>query len=349
MAPSITSVTGTLTHGATWTIAGADFGTKATAAPKLWDNFESGTVGADVGGQLPVIGPAWGWYSLPGGYIPKYSSAQTRGVGTKTAYADMTTNRIDTLSIAYNAVQAQYFFAYWRYYSKGSTPYSRNVKPWCVYGSGTYEEDDQPLAYVGWGDPTKSDGSLRSGCIDQNTNTDDTLWCGAHSIGATEDVWVRHDVWLVQSSVGGYDGRFQFWSHRPGVEAVRLCLSDTAYRTRTTSNYWDQIELGYYSATDDPTAHRSYWWMDDVYIDDTPQRIEIGDASTWATCTWREIQRPTAWSDTGITLVANKGAHTDLSAAYLYVVDSTNTPSAGFALSGIDPPPTEYIWGIRSS
>ena len=47
-APSVSSVSGTLTSGTTLTVAGSGFGTKPTAAPWVWDNFESGSVGTEL-------------------------------------------------------------------------------------------------------------------------------------------------------------------------------------------------------------------------------------------------------------------------------------------------------------
>jgi hypothetical protein len=56
----------------------------------------------------------------------------------------------------------------------------------------------------------------------------------------------------------------------------------------------------------------------------------IGDAAIFSQCTHREIQIPTAWSDTEITVTFNQGSFTDYETCYLFVVDSDGTASAGY-------------------
>jgi hypothetical protein len=68
-------------------------------------------------------------------------------------------------------------------------------------------------------------------------------------------------------------------------------------------------------------------WMDDIYVDNTPSRVVIGNAPTYSTCNHLEIQPATAWSSNGqsITVILNQGSFSDGSIAYLYVVDSDGT------------------------
>jgi len=86
-------------------------------------------------------------------------------------------------------------------------------------------------------------------------------------------------------------------------------------------------------------------YIDDVYIDNTIARVEIGNASTWYACTKREVQIPTLWSDTGtsITITLNQGSFSNLNNAYLYVIDADgNVNENGYPLSdgggGATPP-----------
>lgn len=71
---------------------------------------------------------------------------------------------------------------------------------------------------------------------------------------------------------------------------------------------------------------------DDIYIDVTPQRVEIGNAPTLNGCTWREVQVATAWSENSITFdVRYSGDVVAGDPLYLFVMDEDNNPSAGFA------------------
>jgi hypothetical protein len=74
----------------------------------------------------------------------------------------------------------------------------------------------------------------------------------------------------------------------------------------------------------------SFYSVDDVYVDTTWARVMVGNASTLANSTHREIQIPSAWSDTEITVTYNQGSFANQETCYLFVVDSDGTASAGY-------------------
>ena len=77
----------------------------------------------------------------------------------------------------------------------------------------------------------------------------------------------------------------------------------------------------------------SYAYWDDAYVDTTRAHVEIGDAPTYAACTQREIQIPTSWNSTSITVTANRGAFGGLPNTYLYVTDRNGAVNiAGYKL-----------------
>ncbi len=55
----------------------------------------------------------------------------------------------------------------------------------------------------------------------------------------------------------------------------------------------------------------------------------IGNASTYASSTHFEMQPPTAWSDSSVTVTVNQGSFADGSTAYLYLIDANGNVSAG--------------------
>jgi len=65
-------------------------------------------------------------------------------------------------------------------------------------------------------------------------------------------------------------------------------------------------------------------YMDDVYVDTTPARVEMCDTPTWAARTHCEIQPVTAWDPNGqmITTSSNPGSFNIDQAVYVYIVDS---------------------------
>jgi hypothetical protein len=75
-------------------------------------------------------------------------------------------------------------------------------------------------------------------------------------------------------------------------------------------------------------------YFSEVYIDNTLARVEIGNASTFAACTHREIQIPTKWSGTSVTVTVNRGSFAVGNTVYLYVVDASGvTNSNGYAMT----------------
>jgi len=75
------------------------------------------------------------------------------------------------------------------------------------------------------------------------------------------------------------------------------------------------------------------FWMDDVYAHDSIARVEICDQPTYTGCTVPpEIQKINSWSATSINITYNLGSLG--TTQYVYVVDNTGTPSAGFLING---------------
>ena len=65
--------------------------------------------------------------------------------------------------------------------------------------------------------------------------------------------------------------------------------------------------------------------MDDVYIDETRNRVVMTDNATYASSTKWATQPVTAWSDTSITYTKKRQGFTIGETAYLHVFDSTGT------------------------
>jgi hypothetical protein len=67
----------------------------------------------------------------------------------------------------------------------------------------------------------------------------------------------------------------------------------------------------------------------EIYVDNTPQRVEICNANTKVGSNHCEIQIPVTWADSSVTVKVNQGSFMDNSSAYLYVIDSSGNPSTG--------------------
>lgn len=89
--------------------------------------------------------------------------------------------------------------------------------------------------------------------------------------------------------------------------------------------------------------------LDDIYIDNSFQRVMLANASAIDQVTSYEIQRPTKWIDNQIELKAYKGSIENLDTAYVYVFDSSGVPnSEGYPIcSECKAPPNQVDLSIQ--
>lgn len=80
---------------------------------------------------------------------------------------------------------------------------------------------------------------------------------------------------------------------------------------------------------------------DNLYVDSTMVRVELGDASSFTSCTKREVQPATYWSaaNDSINITLNVGTFQADDTAYLFVVNADGTTSTGYPVTiGGSPP-----------
>ena len=320
---TISAVNDTVSNGASITISGSGFGAKSPAAPILWDNFEYGSDGDGLGSF-----ENWTSYNGPGGYISDdqaYSGTRAAHSqyppdnGFNTSY-HVWTNPADTVYYTYRSRKITTGDTYGQY-KNGRI----NASPNHYNGAGNTSISDNYAVYwpassllnLGWISYTETDG------------------------------WNRQEIFKISSTPGVADGALWFSvTDSAGNISTR---SDWAVMTRASGETWenDNIMLGLmYANGRNDGVHRMY--VDDVYVDRTRARVELGNASVWGACTNKEIQIPSAWSATSITITVNTGAFQDEDTAWLYVIDSSGNVSAGYAVTigdaggGYIPPTSSY-------
>lgn len=146
--------------------------------------------------------------------------------------------------------------------------------------------------------------------------------------------WVRVELFLQPSSrPGKEDGAVEAWVHRPGKEITRIFSRDSlvTYAEEETRRWRHYVFQNFQG---NGLGGHSRVWMDDIYIQDTRARVEIGNAPTWSGCSHREIQGPVAWSPERITFRFNPGRLLPEEEKYLYVIDAAGRVNQhGFTLS----------------
>jgi hypothetical protein len=74
--------------------------------------------------------------------------------------------------------------------------------------------------------------------------------------------------------------------------------------------------------------------FDDVYLDHSQARVELGNAPMFSECSFMETQVPVSWSDGSVRVAVNTGAFPSGARAYVYVVDGQGRANAqGFPVA----------------
>jgi hypothetical protein len=322
-APSISGVGGTVSDGQSVTISGSSFGTKATVVPYRWDNFEQGTSGELV----------TGWSGGTGSDIARYSNEVQRGVAghlvtSKHAFRPGAEN----ISLCQNDYTNGYDILYIDYWYRltpvdSSGISGRNYKPWRVwtnditmqFNPGTFP----PVEPYG---PAGIFSIYDNGYPTQLPEI--SMWNGEDRDYGN---WKHEQVVIRVSDPGVANGTLHRYVNSQPIGP----FSDTLiFRNRNILP--TEIRIGHYWATDEdpgdpetlPANTGADAYIDDLYIDRTWSRIEIGNASTYDSCTHREVQVPSTWSTNSIGVTINQGSFANGVSVYLYVTDAsgaTNT------------------------
>ena len=318
-APSISGVSGTISDGENVTISGSNFGTKTTPAPYRWDSFEQGEDGELV----------TGWSGGTGSDIARYSNEVQRGpkahlITSKHAFRPGAEN----ISLCQNDYTNGYDVLYIDYWYRltpvdSSGISGRNYKPWRVW------TNDITMQFnPGTFPPVEPYGPAGIFSIYDNgypNPPEVNMWNGEDRDYGN---WKHEQVIVGVSDPGIANGTLHRYVNSQPIGP----FSDTLiFRNRNILP--TEIRIGHYWATDAdpgdpetlPANTGADLYIDDLYIDRTWSRVEIGNAPTYGACTHREIQIPSSWSINSIDFSINQGFFNDGSGAYLYVTDSTDS------------------------
>lgn len=320
----VQSLAGEIAEDETVTINGHGFGLKVPAAPLKYDNFQNG----EVGETLERGNPAWNLWSniQPSGdaeaHYPKYSDAYARFQGDVTArqwYGPTPDGYIYNCTIGLRNLEIGKLYVsgwVWNLRPESGPEFgARNVKIFMncvgVLGAPTTRYDCYPMYNEGSGH------IYTEGC---GTDVLSDRW-GA-GMPSTES-WHRLEIYHDR----GANDRDEYMAAYLNNHLIREisnaysgCDQDRLY----LMSYHDQYE---------GNAATLEWYWGEIYVDITQARIEIGDASTLAACTRKEIQIPETWNDETITFTVNKGAFQPDEELFLFVVDDEgNVNSEGFPL-----------------
>lgn len=312
-APSVSGVSGTISNGQSVTISGSSFGTKSIGAPYRWDSFEQGESGELV----------TGWSGGTGSDIARYSDEVQRGpsahlITSKHAFRPGAEN----ISLCQNDYTNGYDVLYIDYWYRltpvdASGINGRNYKPWRVW-TNDISMQFNPGTMPGAGIFSIYDNGYPAQLPEIS------MWNGEERDYGN---WKHEQVVVGVSDPGVANGVLHRYINSQPIGPFSDSL---VFRTRNILP--TEIRIGHYWATDEdpgdpismPSNTGADLYIDDLYIDRTWSRVEIGDASTYSACTHREIQIPSAWSAGSITTTINQGSFANNSTVYLYVTDGND-------------------------
>jgi len=338
-APTISSTSGTIADGRSLVITGGSFGAKTNAAPYVWDNFDSGTDGNEISGQTPsgTGGNAWGHsHAAASGIYSDENLRDGSGLNSKheLSSTDITGRSVSQLNISLSAGDKVYFSCWYRHdWGTTGDNLDRQIKIWRIFHEGYPEWDRTYTCITNWVE--NSGATYRSDLYvlyDAASSPRDYI-----TPCLSDEKWVRFEAeYKISSATETSDGIVHLWISQPDFAGAIIKHVDRANLITIPANgdIWDGFFIGQWmgNATE-PFSSTLYY--DDVYFDTTWQRVEIGDNATWANCTHREIQVPSSWSATSITVTLNKGSFDSLNNQYLFVVDADGNASLGHQLINV--------------
>lgn len=312
-APVIQDVSGTPAPGGQLQISGTGFGTKSNAAPKVWDDFELGKAGVRIAGQKARIG---NWDAGAGSEYVTYSNERSLS-GTVASKHDF--KSFYNASLAKNFAFGRLYMDFWiNPVMLGGE--SRDWKLWRLYG----ENDELQLAW------TRTCSAPAMSVWDLTTNYVKSYW-GSWSYQTGQ--WYHVQLLYQESAPDTPNGSIHHY-----IDSVVQGIDSDNVETRTSNSHFNEIRIGHFWANDTvaecPNANPgAYVYVDDVYIDTSWARVELGDAPTYSKAQHRAIQIPTAWSTNSISITFNPGAFKSDAQLFLFVVDETNTASKGIPIN----------------
>ena len=336
-APTISKVSGNLSHGQSISISGSNFGIKTSAAPVVWDDCSgssitnlwdgaypnSGTSAYRMQYQTPIRG-----IPLPHSHITKYmTGAHGDSGGYNAGYNVMVYKTISGITYP----KYIYWSAYTRLDPKWSFggddnlktfDFSNQAKPYIMNGSS---DSNWYAEYNGRWTSTSSGGAWHlndDGGTLQNPDAKGKSWWWSSSENPFTG-WIKteYEVKISNQNGGGY---IKVWEN--GVLKLDYTGATDKYSGNTKT-----IALGGYARM--YGKPNNYRYFADLYLDYSRARIILGNKNTLNSSTVREVQIPTGWTTNSITARVNQGTFNNGATAYLFVVDPDGNASSGLPVT----------------
>ena len=338
-APSISGISGNVIDGQSITVLGSGFGTNPLDIEWLGGpngNIEQGSDEARF--------QKTNWISEDDNdsrRAPRYSTVNAYS-GSKSIVSSFDASHYGSgFTYGDGSEITEIYATWWVYYQPVN--FDGQWKMWRLMPGTTVRDLDSPQFYqrVTAGSPVVHCRPLVSNSNNLWRVTGKADWNNVYYLSAKDwpgyNQWARVEIYIKSSQQEISNGSLIVTYHRPdtGINTNSNANYDgnlMTYNTDQTKRFKYFIFQNYLGNADRDGKEKIYF--DDIFLQlGSRTRVEIGNAKIWSECTYREIQIPTAWSDTSITTTFNKASFSDGENVYLFVVDEDGIPSAGYAIT----------------
>ena len=328
-AQTISGISGTLTHGSAVTISGSGFGTKATAPPVKFDDFQSVPAGQPIATSA-AGGPVW----TSGGSIAPVASTARPRVGTPNGqnmlsrFQPLGGSDPSASNVFIRHDFKKFYLDAWFYHdTSGESSSAVNVKPWRLHWNNTGYPNASGMVWV------SGLGGDVVNCAYDGDSPDDGVSDFFPGLRASNiaNGWVHLQQWLDYGSGNGAINGTCITRLTGNIAATHSQIGNQN-PGRSGYTHWTELYIGNYVRSEDWSGTARFYW-DSIYVDDSWARIEIGDSPTYANATHREVQVPSAWTSTSATITVNRGSFPPNAPVYLYVCTESNACSSGYPVT----------------
>jgi hypothetical protein len=337
--PVVISATGALAHKGAVTITGSGFGTKAQAAPLVWDDASGTNVLAKWSGYWPdgAPTPSSNLQYMPApvlGVNPPHNRVGRYLTGAHESSSNFHTGQDVAVWKDFNKVEGGYLYlSYYSFvnpgwvFTGGMSPQDGNFKTFGYSVQGSIYELPNNWYEAQWDSQGRGLWSQTATNYETIVNDDSSQLNGGvfwgQMINPIGGAWVKREILIKISSTNG------------AIIIVENNGTPSVTYTGITDPYPGTARSagpGGFARACNSVLNRRYFA--DLYMDTTAQRVILANNPVYSAATITEVQIPTSWSDTSIGVTVNLGTFSSGQTAYLFVFDATGTPTAaGFAVT----------------
>lgn len=305
-APLISVVQGTANNGQSLTILGSGFGSKGANVPILWDTVENQYPGLTNGQTIPT-GSGYPWeHNAAARNLIKYCSTAIEQRGRYSSSCYKASNTSNASLWGHKVEGATYLYVSWWWKTANDVSGTNHSSKFLRLSDST----DIPNATFSWTQMQNYVYDATSSCMPGYCTN---VWVGT---APSVNQWHFFEAY--------FDSENMTYTLRVDNSSI---VSNKSFSPG--SLVFDYVwKVGFDGGGDTPPLITS--WMDDIYIDNTPQHAVIGNASTYDGCNHLEVQPTTEWNSNGqsVTIKVNQGSFLDGQTAYLYVFDLNGSVNA---------------------